>query len=87
MVETEYECNYENLDLDAGDDHTTDAVEVQRNDKTKPINQFDKLPSLVLLAPICASNKLQHYLESDPKDMKDATAWWHDHHTTYPCLS
>ena len=50
----------------------------------KYINCFDKLPSLAPLPSVPASNELQRYLETDPENVKDAIAWWHEHHATYP---
>ncbi len=53
----------------------------------KRINRFDVLVSLAPLSTYKPSNKLRWYLQSDLEDIKDAVAWWHEHHSTYPWLS
>ncbi|KAF4622367.1 hypothetical protein D9613_009167 [Agrocybe pediades] len=50
-------------------------------------NIFYNLPSL---APPTASelcDKLDQYLSTDPKNVKDALLWWHEKRHTFPKLS
>lgn len=54
---------------------------------TKRINRFDTLASLAPLSTYKPSDELRRYLQSDPEDIKDAVAWWHEHRSTYPRLS
>jgi hypothetical protein len=103
IVEEEYEQNYENLDVAkdvskkaveqpkkvivyANQLYLTHTDNLQ-SDSTKHVNHFDELPSLAPLPSVQASNELQQYLETDPENVKDAIAWWHEHHATYPRLS
>ncbi len=48
---------------------------------------FDTLPSLAPLKPSNLLSELDCHLSTEPEDVKDALAWWHEQQNTYPCLS
>jgi hypothetical protein len=54
---------------------------------SKPFNIFYNLPSL---APPKASDlrdELDRYLSTDPEDIENVLAWWHERRSSYPQLS
>ena len=50
-------------------------------------NMFDRLDALPIPQSSDHHTELDCYLTADIEHVTDAIAWWHEHHTIYPCLS
>ena len=50
-------------------------------------NIFDNLPSFQAPTPSELQGELRKYLDSDPIEVSDALAWWHEHRNEFPCLN
>ena len=54
---------------------------------SKPFNIFYNLPSLAPPKASDLQDKLNRYLSTDPKDVENVLAWWHEQCGAYPQLS
>ena len=52
-----------------------------------PKNMFDNLPSRCAPIQKKLCNKLDWYLNTNPKMVEDVILWWDEHRGMYPCLS